>query len=319
MKKIIILLITLLAIPAFLAGCDNQDDGRLKVYATIFPLYDLTNKIAGDRINLEMVVPFGTEPHHYDPEAIFVARLSTADMFIYNGAGMEIWIDRVLNSINNPNLIVVRSIDGITLLEHEGHHHHHDDDDHDDHDHDDDHGHDHEEDPHVWLDPLNAKEQMRNIKDALVAADPNPDNKAFYEEQFIKYATEFDILHSEIAEQLEELARRDFIVSHAAFGYFAQRYNLNQVSIEGIVPDTEPDMSRLIEVINFANDKGITTVFYEVGSSDKLARTVAEGITGGLVGVLDPMGTVSRRDYNRGKDYFQIMRENIEALLIALN
>lgn len=315
MKKIILLLITILMIPTLLAGCDINDDGKLKVYATIFPLYDLTQKIAGDKINLELVVPFGTEPHHYDPEAVFVARLSTADVFIYNGAGMELWVERVLQSINNTKLMIVRSIDGLTLLEHEGHDHH-DEEEEDLHDEDEDH---HEEDPHVWLDPLYAKEQMRNIKDALVEADPSFENKEYYEAQFVYWATKLDELHEEITLALEGITRPSFIVSHAAFGYFAHRYNLNQVSIEGIVPDTEPDMSRLIEVIEFANERGIKIIFYEVGSSDKLARTVAEGIEGGSIGVLDPMGTVTIQDYRNGRDYFYIMRENIEALLAALS
>lgn len=313
MKKIILLLIAILMIPTLLAGCDTNDDGKLKVYATIFPLYDLTEKIAGDRINLSLVVPFGTEPHHYDPEAVFVAKLSTADVFIYNGAGMELWVDRVLQSIDNVGLTVVRSIDGITLLEHEGHDH---DEEEEETTGDELH---HEEDPHVWLDPLNAKEQMRNIKNALVEADPSFENKEYYEAQFVYWANKLDELNEEIISALEGIARPSFIVSHAAFGYFAHRYNLNQVAIEGIVPDTEPDMSRLIEVIEFANERSIKVIFYEVGSSDKLARTVAEGIEGGSVGVLDPMGTVTIQDYRNGRDYFYIMRENIEALLVALS
>lgn len=314
MKKIILLLIAILLIPTLLAGCDNNDDGKLKVYATIFPLYDLTEKIAGDRINLELVVPFGTEPHHYDPEAVFVARLSTADVFIYNGAGMELWVERVLQSINNANLLVVRSIDGLTLLEHEGHDHEEEEEETTSGD-----EHHHEEDPHVWLDPMYAKEQMRNIKDALVEKDPSFENKAYYEEQFLYWANKLDELDAEITLAFADIARPSFIVSHAAFAYFAHRYNLNQVAIEGIVPDTEPDMSRLIEVIEYANERGIKTIFYEVGSSDKLARTVAEGIDGGSVGVLDPMGTVTIQDYRNGKDYFQIMRGNVEALLVALS
>lgn len=148
---------------------ENLEDGKLKVAVSFYPMYDFASKIGADQIDLINLVPSGTEPHDWEPSASDLTNLEKADVFVYSGAGMEHWVDRVLNSLTNENLTVVEASSGIALRtngsdededhdhdEEEDHtdHNEHDDhdeihadhDDHDDHDEHDEHDHSEDED-----------------------------------------------------------------------------------------------------------------------------------------------------------------------------
>ena len=141
---------------------------------------DLTEKVAGDKIELHTLVPAQTEPHDWEPSTTDMVKLEQADLLILNGAGMESWSDQIIDSLNNPNLTVVTASDGIQLLEQDGH-----------------------ADPHVWLSPQNAKQEMENIKNALVELDPA--NQAFYQANYSSYAEQFDQLDQTFHQQLDNL------------------------------------------------------------------------------------------------------------------
>lgn len=142
-------------------GFASNGDKKLTVYTTVYPMYDLTQKIGGDKIQLKNLVPAGTEPHDWEPTPSDMAALEKADVLIYNGAGMEPWLDKVLKSLNPEKLVTVEATQGLTLLNSQ------------------DETKKLATDPHVWLDPMHAKQEMGAIKDALVTADPA--NHAYYE------------------------------------------------------------------------------------------------------------------------------------------
>ena len=124
-----------------------------------------------------------------------------------------------------------------------------------------DHAHgDNGKDPHVWLDPMRAKQEMANIKDAFVKADP--ENKDYYEANYEKYAGEFDELDQEFRDVLKDTKSRDIIVAHEAFGYLCNAYDLTQLAIEGLTPDSEPDPAKMQEVIEYAKKYDIHTIFF---------------------------------------------------------
>ncbi|MDD2568241.1 MAG: zinc ABC transporter substrate-binding protein, partial [Clostridia bacterium] len=181
MLKVSRILVIIMILCLLLAACTQNDDftnkasdageaGKIIVYASFYPMYDFASKIGGDKICLTNMVPAGTEPHSWEPTAKDIVALENADIFIYNGAGMEHWVDKVLASLENTDLITVEASEGITLLK--GTHHHHDDT-----------AAEAEEiasegeqtqyDPHVWLSPLNAEQGLENIKNAFVKADPD--------------------------------------------------------------------------------------------------------------------------------------------------
>lgn len=296
----------------------NSGD-KLKVAASFYPMYDFATKIGGDKAEVTNMVPAGTEPHDWEPAATDIRALESADVFVYNGAGMEHWVESVLESLDNQKLTVVEAAKGLTLME--GTHDHeetagdeeaaarevsHDKDANKD---------DISYDPHVWLDPMNAKAEMENIKNAFVAADPK--NQDYYEKNFETYAAEFIKLDQEYREEIAKTSGKDLITAHEAFGYLCKAYGLNQVGIEGLMPDSEPDPSRMDEVIQFAKKHNVKTIFFEELVSPKVAKTIANEI-GAKTEVLNPLEGLSDEELAAGADYFSVMRENLKKLDEAL-
>ena len=246
------------------------------------------------------MVPAGTEPHDWEPAATDIRNLEDADVFVYNGADLEHWAEDVLATLENQDLITAEASDGVELLDGEGDHAHGDNG----------------KDPHVWLDPLRAKQEMKNIRDAFCQADP--ENRDYYEANYEKYVGEFDELDQEFREGLADIKSRDIIVAHEAFGYLCNAYDLKQLAIEGLTPDSEPDPAKMQEVIGYAKEFDIHTIFFEELASPKVAKTVAKEVDA-VTAVLNPIEGLSEEDIQDGEDYFSVMRKNLAALKMALN
>lgn len=282
--------------------------------------------------------------------------MEQADVFIYNGAGMEHWVSDVLAGLSNKKLISVEASQGVSLLrsaeEEDGHDHEAEEDSHDHgtahadedgHDHADeedaavsnaaaheddaaDHtvvaapdGHDAHEhgeyDPHVWLDPMNAKQEMQNICAAFSEADP--EHRADYQANYEKWAKQLDELDKIYQTTLENLSERNIVVAHEAYGYLCRRYNLTQVSIEGMSPDSEPDPGRMADIIDFVRANNVRAIFFEELSGSRTAETVAAE-TGVKLLTLSPLEGLSDRQEETGGDYFSVMEENLQQLTEAL-
>ena len=217
---------------SLLTGCGTQpadaaaDDGRLRVLTSFYPMYDFACKIGGDCIDVTNMVPSGTEPHDWEPSTNDLKNLEKADVFIYNSADMEPWADDLLVS-RSDTLRVVEASENVELRTTDGEHEHAHEHEGADHHHGD-------FDPHVWLDPENAKIEMEAIKDALCAADP--DNSTVFQSNYEKYAAELDALDKEYSDTLSPLPNRTIVVAHEAFGYLCDAYGLTQVGIEGLSP-----------------------------------------------------------------------------------
>lgn len=256
---------------SLLTGCGTQPadtaagDGRLRVLTSFYPMYDFACKIGGDCIDVTNMVPSGTEPHDWEPSTNDLKNLEKADVFIYNGADMEPWADDLLVS-RSDTLRVVEASENVELRTTDGEHEHA-------HEHEDADHHHGDFDPHVWLDPENAKIEMEAIRDALCAADP--ENSTVFQSNYEKYAAELDALDAEFREKLAPLPNRTIVVAHEAFGYLCDAYGLTQVGIEGLSPDSEPDPGRMAEVIDFVREHSISTIFFEELVSPKVAEAIA--------------------------------------------
>lgn len=308
-SKTIGFLLILIIIIVSIVGCKNteEEDGRLKVYTSFYPMYDFTTKIGGDKIAVYNMVASGIEPHDWEPGAQDIVNLERADMFVYSGAGMEHWVEGVINTLENKDLVIVEASKGIDLLGSE------EDQDHQDHDH----GHDHGEfDPHVWLSPLNAKIEMENIKDSLIQIDP--DNQEYYQDNYEKYSKDLDQLHEEFLDTIIPLPNKDIVVSHRAFSYLCHEYGLNQIPIDGLSPDSEPNPGRMAEIIDFVNENNVKVIFFEDLASPKIANTIADA-SGADIDVLNPLEGLRDEEIEAGEDYFSIMRKNLESLVKALH
>ena len=301
MKKIAAVLTASMLTLSLLAGCNAEtgtqpSDKRLAVYTSFYPLYDFAAKIGGDKIKAVNLVPPGTEPHDWEPAPSDITALEKADVFIYNGAGMEHWVDKVLGTLQNKELIPVEAAAGITLLGGQR-----------------DHG--ESPDPHVWLSPRNAKKEMENIKNAFARADPG--HREYYEENYDRYAAELDQLDWECKDALSPFTGGDIVVAHEAFGYLCADYGLNQVPVEGLSPDSEPSPGRMAEIISFVQERNVKVIFFEELVSPKVAETIAKA-TGTKTDVLNPIEGLTDEQQAGGSDYFSVMRENLAALKAAL-
>ena len=299
---------------SLLTGCGTQpadtaaDDGRLRVLTSFYPMYDFACKIGGDCIDVTNMVPSGTEPHDWEPSTNDLKNLEKADVFIYNGADMEPWADDLLVS-RSDTLHVVEASENVELRTTDGEHEHAHEHEGADHHHGD-------FDPHVWLDPENAKIEMEAIRDALCAADP--ENSTVFQSNYEKYAAELDALDAEFREKLAPLPNRTIVVAHEAFGYLCDAYSLTQVGIEGLSPDSEPDPGRMAEVIDFVREHSISTIFFEELVSPKVAEAIASE-TGAQAKMLSPLEGLSDEQAAAGADYFSVMHDNLAALMEALN
>lgn len=308
------MLLALTLAAALLIGCSAagvpvNEDGKLLVYTSFYPMYDFAKKVGGDKVRVVNMTPDGTEPHDWEPTAVDIAGLEQARVFVYNGAGLEHWAQDVLNSLQNTELIAVRASKGIALMEGHSHEEHEDHDDHEGHDEEDSY------DPHVWLNPMHAKAEMEAIKNAFAQADP--ENAAYYQANYDAYAKELDKLDAEFRQALASLPKKKVIVSHEAFGYLCAAYGLEQVGIEGLTPDSEPDPARMAEIIEFAKAHDVKVIFYEALSSSRVADTVARAI-GGQTAALSPLEGLSDEQRTAGDDYFSVMRKNLSAIKAAL-
>ena len=299
---------------SLLTGCGTQPadttagDGRLRVLTSFYPMYDFACKIGGDCIDVTNMVPSGTEPHDWEPSTNDLKNLETADVFIYNGADMEPWADDLLVS-RSDTLRVVEASENVELRTTDGEHEHA-------HEHEDADHHHGDFDPHVWLDPENAKIEMEAIRDTLCAADP--ENSTVFQSNYEKYAAELDALDAEFREKLAPLPNRTIVVAHEAFGYLCDAYGLTQVGIEGLSPDSEPDPGRMAEVIDFVREHSISTIFFEELVSPKVAEAIASE-TGAQAKMLSPLEGLSDEQAAAGADYFSVMHDNLAALMEALN
>lgn len=186
----------LLFLISVIAGCTNSNadqpaqpeqdkKNKLVVYASMYPLAFFAEQIGGNQVTVHNLTPTGAEPHDYEPTQKDLIQLNKSDLFIFNGAGLEGWIDKVKTNIDTKQTTLVESTKNIKLLagteeEEEDHHHHHED------------NHTENVDPHVWLDPTLAKKQAENIKQAMIQKDP--EHKTIYEQNYEKLAKHFDDL-----------------------------------------------------------------------------------------------------------------------------
>ncbi|WP_037291465.1 metal ABC transporter substrate-binding protein [Saccharibacillus sacchari] len=324
---------------------------KLKVETSFYPMYEFARNVGGDLADVELLVPAGTEPHDWEPTPQDIAKIEEADLLVYNGAGMESWVDQVLDASANGDLLAVEASKGIDIMEgsEEGHDHGHDeaaeeghdhDHDHDaaaeeehDHSHDEavteEHDHDHAEeaghahshdhgglDPHVWLSPALAVEEVRGIEKAF--AEKDPANADQYKSNADAYVAKLEALDTEFKDGLSGTKRTDFITQHAAFGYLAREYGLTQVPIAGLSPEQEPSAQEMAEIVEFAKEHDVKTIFFETLVSSKVAEAIASEI-GAKTAVLNPLEGLTEEEIAAGEDYLSIMRANLAALQAALN
>ncbi|WP_374999670.1 metal ABC transporter solute-binding protein, Zn/Mn family [Aeromicrobium sp. CTD01-1L150] len=323
--------------PALVAcGAGADDDDRLTVVASFYPVAFVAERVGGEDADVEVLSKPGVDAHDLELAPKQVAAVQDADVLLYQ-SGFQTAVDEAVEQADRDEDTTVDSTAGVDLIEDDGadedhghedededsheDHGHEDEDSHEDHDHgDEDHGHEdgHEGhdhgpgDPHIWLDPLNMVTLTRNAEQAMSAADP--DNAEAYSANADALVAELRELDADLSEGLATCETRDIVVSHAAFGYLARSYDLHQVPIAGIDPSNEPTAAQLAKLADLVDSEGISTVFTERLVSSAVADTVARE-AGVETAVLDPLEGLDEETAD--EDYLSIMRQNLQAITQA--
>ncbi|QEU94490.1 metal ABC transporter substrate-binding protein [Streptomyces kanamyceticus] len=298
----------LTALTACSTSAASDNDGKLDVVASFYPMQYLAEQIGGDHVSVTNLTEPGQEPHDLDVSARQRGELEESDVALYL-KGLQPAVDDAIDQSG-----IKTKIDAATLTSMEKHGDevggHADEHDHDDHGYD----HSHEgADPHIWLDPVKYAEVAEGVGKALKKADP--DHAATYEKNTAKLVKKLGGLDTSFKDGLKNTDSKVFITTHAAFGYLAERYGLTEEAISGLDPEAEPSAKRVKDLQKMAKADGVTTVFYETLVSDKTAQTLAKD-TGLKTDVLDPIEGIT--DKSKGKDYIQVMESNLKALQKAL-
>ena len=250
------------------------------IYTSFHAMYDFTKTIAGDTAEIALLLPQGASAHHWEPSAQDMLQLSQASAFIYHGAGMEHFVHTLKSSLDGQLVFVEASRYVEPALQ--------------------------AADPHLWLNPMYAMQMKETIKHALTNIDP--DNAHVFNENFQNASERLLELYDAFHTATSNFIRRDIVVSHGAFGHLSHAFGLNQIPIDGL-HHTDPSPARLADIINFIQENGVTTVFYD--KSPILAHTIAEE-TGVNVVMLDTFEGITN------DDYFTTMWRNLDVLAEAL-
>ena len=273
MKKYL-LLISIFLILTFSLGCTTQKttdvDNRLVIYATVMPQKEMIEAVGGDKVNVNIIVSQGGDPHTTDLKPSQLTDLSKAKMYVMVGSGIEFEV-KSMDKIRdlNKNMLIVDSSKGIELIEmavgeedvHEG-----------------------GKDPHIWTSLRNGKIMVQNICEGLIAVDPN--NKDYYLKNRDDYIKKLDEADQYITNELKEINNRSFMIFHPSWGYFSKDYNLNQIAIE--VEGKEPTLQSLSHTIEEAKKDNIKTIFIAPGFSSKAAEILTKEL-GGKTEVIDAL------------------------------
>lgn len=281
----------------------QPQSSKIKVIASFYPLYEFSKNIAGEKAKVSVFTPIGIEPHDWEPSTGDLIALKESDVFVYNGGGMEPFVDKIIDSGEYSNVLFVETIHGLDLIT----------GDHDESDHAEEH--DSVYDPHTWLDPMLAKEQVMAIKDSLLKVDV--DNAQYYEDNANAYSIKLDELDLKIRTELSNCKKNTIVPFHNAFTYFGNRYGIEIHSLSGIIPESEATASELKELVDYIKENQINVVFAEELVDPKLAQVLADE-AGAQILLLSPLEGVSQDELAAGTSYIAKMEENLRNIKIAL-
>lgn len=320
-----------------LSGCGGREDfktaaddtdNRLCVVTTIFPYYDFVRQIAGDRVKLKLIVPAGMDSHSFEPTPADMIAMQEADVLILNGGEMEHWVSQVLDSLDTSHMKIVTMMDYVDAVEEEhvegmedAHEHGHDVDEdsygadgHELYAYDAD-GHEMniEYDEHIWTSPVNAQAIVKIISQTLKEADPQESGR--FEENTQAYLKELKDLDERFRQVVSQGRNHMFVVADKfPFRYFADEYGLSyRAAFSGCSTDTEPSAKTIAYLIDKIKAERISAVYYLELSSHRTAEIISEE-TGATPLLLHSCHNVTRKQFDDGVTYLQLMNQNVENL-----
>ena len=318
MKRTILIAVIIIAVLS-VVGCKpnarRNQEGLLNITTTIFPPYDFVRAIAGDRVNLNMLLSPGAESHSFEPSPRDIITIQNSDLFVFIGGHSETWVERILQSMNTENMRILALMDMVDVVAEEyveGMEHAHCS------------GESHhacgdvEYDEHVWTSPRNVIVIVQAITELLSKMDP--DNAYFYRENAEAYIKELELLDAAFSEVVAGAKRRTIVFGDRfPFRYFADDYGLTYfAAFGGCSTQTDASAATVAFLINKIRSEQIPVVFHIELSNERLADTISNE-TGARKLLLHSVHNVTRNDFNAGLGYIELMRRNVESLREALH
>lgn len=313
---------------------NKVENEKISVVATIFPQYDFVRQIAGDNVELKMLLKPGEETHSYEPTPQDIIAIQNSDLFIYVGGENDAWVEDILESMPDNGRKTLKLVDCVDTVEEEHvegmkeeRGHDHDDEDDADHEEDEadheDHGQEethsvHEIDEHVWTSPVNAVKIVEQIKEELCELDL--ENTSVYEENAEAYVEQLKELDQEFQDVVDHSKRKLMIFGDRfPFRYFAEEYGLDYyAAFSGCASDTEPSAATMAFLINKVRDENIKTVLKMELSNENIAKAIAEA-TNADVKEFYSCHNLTAEQFADGETYLSLMEKNVETLREVLN
>lgn len=308
MKKLfaiigVIILVSIVAITYFSIETtesiqeESSSDEKIKVIASFYPYYEFTRNVAGDSADVTQYLPMGAAPHNWEPRIGEIQSMKSADVFVYNGIGMEPYVDKLIDSGEFDEVVFVNASEGLNLIKVE------------------DNESDSVWDPHVWLDPILIKQQVNKIKDGLIQVDPK--NTKQYEKNAMEYNAKLDALDAKIRSSLADCKKDTVVPFHRAFTYFGERYDINIFSISGIAPRAEATAAEIAKFVDYVKENDIKVIFAEDLINPRLSEIIAAE-AGADVMIFSPIEGLTKDEISQGITFLDKMEQNIDVLQIAL-
>ncbi|EGQ21472.1 metal ABC transporter solute-binding protein, Zn/Mn family [Sporosarcina newyorkensis] len=315
------------ALLLLLSGCskkavdenESPSSTKLLIYTTVYPLQYFTERIGGEFVDVQSIYPPGTDEHVFEPTQKDMMSLAKADLFFYVGLGLEGFVQKTEKTLQNEHVQLVSIADDIDPEElepghshdHEGHSHEHEEEDHNH-----DHGHDSAVDPHVWISPFLSTLLAEKIKDELT--DELPEHADQFQENFDTLYDDLEKLDRQYKTMADEAPNKTFFVSHAAFGYLADTYGLQQLAVSGLDSQNEPSQKQLAALVQEAKEKDIQYILFEQNVSSKLAEVIQKELNAEVL-TLHNLSVLTNEDIDNDEDYFSLMEQNLQVLKKALS
>jgi zinc transport system substrate-binding protein len=310
MKRFIVLLSFLLPISLFLAACSNGNNhlqknaNKLSIYTTVFPLQYFTEQIGGKYVDVKTIYPPGADEHTFEPSQKDMMDLSDSDLFFYIGLGLEGFVEKAKQSLQDENVKLIPVANNLKLPKTTGTTQADDGENQGD------------VNPHVWLDPVFCKEMAAIIKDELIKKMPK--NKAIFTQNYNKLAKDLDDLNQNYQKTITEAKNKKIIVTHAAFGYWETRYGLKQISISGLSTTNEPSQKQLEKIVSVAEQEKIHYILFEQNFNSKLGKIVEDEI-GAKALPIHNLAVLTPDNIKNKETYFTLMNKNLDTLKTAMN
>lgn len=273
-----------------------QANGKIKVSVTFDAMKEFTEAVGKDKVEISTIIPDGTEPHDFEPKAKDLVGLSTARVFVYSGFGMESWAEKAIEAASNKSLIAVEASKGAAPITNA------------DEDEVKEHG---QYDPHIWISLKGAEVEARNIRDALIQADPS--NKNDFDKNCDSFVSQLENLYSEYNTKFQSAKNKSFVTGHAAFAYLCRDFGLRQNSVEDVFAEGEPSAQKLAGLVDYCRKNHVKTIFVE----DMVSPAVSETLAKQVGAKVEKIYTIESGEDH--KNYLDRMKINLEEINNSLS